>query len=222
MVNQQQCPSTTFNLELCEAFVSANIPLSKLDNSQLKDFLEKHFNKPISSSSNLRKKYLPMAFERAMSEIKSMLNDKFLWISVDETTDCKGRYIANLLIGVLDSAMKSTPFLISVKELNKTNHCTIAQFINESLANFFLPNPIPYEKFLLLVTDAAAYMVKAGVSMKVFYPNLIHCTCLAHGLSRVAESVRSEFEDVNTLILNGKKIYSKAPLRVQHYKGKTS
>lgn len=40
---------------------------------------------------------------------------------------------------------------------------------------------------------------------------------MAHGLNRVAEKVRLEFPDVNNLVSNIKKVFLKAPLRVQLY-----
>ncbi|CAH1103820.1 unnamed protein product [Psylliodes chrysocephalus] len=72
----------------------------------------------------------------------------------------RGRYIANFIIGALDKN----------------------RFINDSLTNFYLPKQVPTNNILLMVTDAAAYMVKAAGNQKIFYTNLIHCTCLAHGL----------------------------------------
>lgn len=69
-----------------------------------------------------------------------------------------------------------------------------------------------------MYTDAAAYMLKAGNSLNVFYPNLLHVTCLAHGLHRVAETVRDLFPEVNTLISATKKVFLKAPYRIQCYK----
>lgn len=49
----------------------------------------------------------------------------------------------------------------------------------------------------------------------VLYPNLIHVTSLAHGLNRVAEKVRDMFPNVNKLVNNIKKIFLKAPSRVE-------
>jgi hypothetical protein len=54
--------------------------------------------------------------------------------------------------------------------------------------------------------------------LEVFYPNLIYFTCLAHGLQCVAEEVRAKFPQVNKLILMTKKVFLKAPHRVQSYK----
>jgi hypothetical protein len=61
-------------------------------------------------------------------------------------------------------------------------------------------------------------MVKAASNIKIFYKKLIHCTCLAHGINRIAETIRLQFPLVNELVKSGKKIFVKAPLRVQHFK----
>lgn len=62
---------------------------------------------------------------------------------------------------------------------------------------------------LLFVTDAAPYMVAAGKALRVLYSKMIHTTCAAHGLHRIAEFVKEEFDDVNELISNVKKIFIK-------------
>lgn len=64
-------------------------------------------------------------------------------------------------------------------------------------------------KVLLFVTDAAPYMVAAARALNVLYPKMIHLTCTAHGLHRVADFVKDKFDDVNKLISNVKKIFTK-------------
>lgn len=49
----------------------------------------------------------------------------------------------------------------------------------------------------------------------------MHVTCLAHGLHRVAEDIRSQFENKDYLVANVKKIFLKCPFRVQTFKSKT-
>jgi hypothetical protein len=61
-------------------------------------------------------------------------------------------------------------------------------------------------------------MLKCGRHLKVFYPKIVHITCLAHMLNLVAETIRRSYEDVDGLIANVKKIFVKAPLRVEVYK----
>lgn len=73
-------------------------------------------------------------------------------------------------------------------------------------------------KFLILLTDAAPYMIKAGKNLKGIYPGLLHVTCLAHGLHRVAESVRASYKSVDDFVGLTKAIFKKAPARVRVYK----
>ncbi|KAH1013204.1 hypothetical protein HUJ05_012227 [Dendroctonus ponderosae] len=57
----------------------------------------------------------------------------------NETTAAYGRYIDNLIIGVLNEDIVTAGFLISSKELTKTNSKTISRFVHEELNKFFLP-----------------------------------------------------------------------------------
>lgn len=68
-----------------------------------------------------------------MTQIKEEFTEKFYWVSVDETTDRAGRFIANLLIGVLDGKQWHKPNLISVKELEKVDSCHVARFVEGGL-----------------------------------------------------------------------------------------
>ena len=71
---------------------------------------------------------------------------------------------------------------------------------------------------MLFVTDAAPYIVKAGKAVQAFYPKMVHITCLAHGLHRVAEEIRANFSQVDSLVSEMKKIFIKAPSRKQLFK----
>jgi hypothetical protein len=66
------------------------------------------------------------------------------------------------------------------------------------------PSGIHKEKALILYSDAAANVLKA---LKAFYANLIHFTCLAHGLQRIAKEVRDRVPQVNKLNLMTKKFF---------------
>ncbi|KAF0719057.1 DUF659 domain-containing protein, partial [Aphis craccivora] len=65
---------------------------------------------------------------------------------------------------------------------------------------------------------AAPYMVKPGEALRVFYLKLILVTCMAHGLHRVAEVIREKYQNVDRLISYTKKIFLKAPSRVNTFK----
>jgi hypothetical protein len=64
---------------------------------------------------------------------------------------------------------------------------------------------------LILHSGAAAYMLKAATALKVFHPNLIHFTCMAHGLPCVANKGTAKFPQVNKLISMTKKNVSESP-----------
>lgn len=62
------------------------------------------------------------------------------------------------------------------------------------------PNGVNHENVLLFVSDVDPYMVKAGKALDIFYPKLIHLTCLMHGFHRVTETIRAEYPIVDSLI----------------------
>jgi hypothetical protein len=80
------------------------------------------------------------------------------------------------------------------------------------------PDKVERENMLLFLSDAAPYMIKVAKALQLLYPKMIHVTCLAHVLHRVAEEVRGSYSEGDQLIENGKKIFIKSPLRVQKFK----
>lgn len=149
--------------------------------------------------------------------IRNYISNQKIWISIDETTDVKGRFIANVTIGTLSSDNPGKTFLLTSEVLDKANHQTICKLFDNSL--FLLwPEGLRRDDVLLFITDAAPYMVKAARSLDIFYTNMIHLTCLAHGLHRIAEEIRKHFPKVDNLISNGKKFFLKASSRVLFFK----
>ncbi|KAL4149446.1 hypothetical protein QTP88_003396 [Uroleucon formosanum] len=61
-------------------------------------------------------------------------------------------------------------------------------------------------------------MVKAATSIQTYYSKMIYVTCLAHALHRVAEEIRIHFLNIDELINNVKKVFLKAPSRIQIFK----
>lgn len=57
----------------------------------------------------------------------------------------------------------------------------------------------------------------AAKSLKTSFSKMVHLTCLAHGLHRIAETVRLSYPEVDSLIANVKKVFLKAPNRVQKF-----
>lgn len=80
-------------------------------------------------------------------------------------------------MGILKSNTPTRPFLLTCKFLKNTNHSTITRFINDGL-KFLWSLGGNDEKVLLMLSDAALYITKTGDTLVVFYPNLIHVTCV--------------------------------------------
>jgi len=62
--------SSEFCKELCDVLVSANIPLSKINNPELKRFLEHHMRRSLPEESTLGKNYIPLCYDKTMQNIK--------------------------------------------------------------------------------------------------------------------------------------------------------
>jgi len=108
-------------------------------------------------------------------------------------------------------------FLLTTEVLEKANYSTITRLFDNAI--FLLwPNGIRHNDVLLFLSDAAPYMKKAGDTIKVLYPKIIHVTCLAHGLHRVAEEVCVNYPKVDKLVSSVKQIFLKAPSRTVLFK----
>lgn len=62
------------------------------------------------------------------------------------------------------------------------------------------------------------YVMKACITLNVFFPNMIHVTCLTHMIQKIVEKVKELFPNVNILVNNFKKVFLKAHNRVEAYK----
>jgi len=64
-------------------------------------------------------------------------------------------------------------------------------------------------------------MVNAANSLKSLYSKIVHVKCLVHAHHRVAEKIRGSFKKIDELISNAKKVFLKAPSRIQIFKDDT-
>ena len=120
-------------------------------------------------------------------------------------------------MGKLSADEPLPSYLLHTEVLARTNNETIAKVFTDALALLW-PNGIQYSQVFLLVTDAAGYMNKAGEVLSILYTKMVHVTCAAHGLHRVCEVIRSKYPVSNSFINYVKKIFKKAPTRIQLFK----
>ena len=71
--------------------VGCDIPLNKLENSKMKEFLEKYTKNICPDRSTLIKNYLKTFYEETIDGIRRDLVNEKLWILIDETCDPRGK-----------------------------------------------------------------------------------------------------------------------------------
>ncbi|KAL4123302.1 hypothetical protein QTP88_015500 [Uroleucon formosanum] len=174
--------------------MAANIPLNKLSNSKFREFLEKYTVKNIPFESTLRKGYIDDVYNKTIENIKTEIGENKIWVSIDETCDVEGRFIANVVVEVLKTDSTGNIFLLHSEQLDRTNHTTICKLFDKAMGILW-SGSINYDNVFLFLTDAAPYMVKAGSVLKSFYTRMVHTTCVAHGIHRVAEEIRGQFDE---------------------------
>lgn len=62
-----------------------------------------------------------------------------MWISIDETQDCQGRYITNITVGSHSKNEQSTPHLLMVEQSQTTNSSVVSDYFIDSM-NLLWPN----------------------------------------------------------------------------------
>ena len=87
----------------------------------------------------------------------------------------------NILMGSLETPYVS--YLYDCQPLKCANNSNIiAQAVDDAVRNLGINRSF----FCLLLSDAAKYMIAAGITLKPLYPKLFHVTCTAHLLHNCA------------------------------------
>ena len=196
--NDSYHPSRPLSERVTRAFLAADIPLKKLRNPHIqKLFLS--MNNPAPSESTCRRK-LDLLSEEVQNKVKTIVENTNVGIFVifDESS-MDGVSYASTLVGTMEDP--SVTYLLATVELEKPLTAQLTcQLIDDQLRKFSLDR----EKVLLLISDAASYMVKAAESLKIFYGKMSHVTCTSHLLHNACTRVRSAFPEVDTLIASVK------------------
>lgn len=72
--------------------MSADIPLHKLNNKPLTEFLERYTGRVLPSESLVRSQFVDECYDATMEEIRSEIKNGPIWICIDETTDKEARF----------------------------------------------------------------------------------------------------------------------------------
>src|ERR1043165_6636918 len=188
----RQDEKSAFVEDVVTAFLAADIPLKKLQNEKIKSLFEK-MGKKLPSESTCRNRVTDLA-DREKERVKELISDQLFFLVVDES-EISGRKYINILIGTLINPSKV--YMLSCIPLSGT--------VNSQVIIVTIDDTIRYlncdrDKFCLLLSDAAPYMIAAARTLKSLYSQLFHITCMAHLLHNCALRVKSHFENVDNLI----------------------
>lgn len=137
-------------------------------------------------------------YNETLEIIRNSINDWLIWVSIDETTDTECPLIGNVIVLKLCGGV-SQSYLLNYEQLEECNHKIIAKLFNDLMA-ILRPNGIKHENVLFL-SDAIPCIIKAGDTINVFYPKMLHPTCLAFTFSGVGETIRMKFTKVDKIIM---------------------
>ena len=150
---------------------------------------------------------VPALGENQKSEIRTSMNGEQIFLIADESTISGDRYF-NILVGSVNNPSKT--FLMECIVLqNSVTGEVVCQLIDDAIRYLGTPRG----NFLLLLSDAASYMISAGSVLKNMYPNLFHVTCIAHLLHNCAMKVRTNSPAVDELIARIKATVTKNATR---------
>ena len=82
------------------------------------------------------------------------------------------------------------------------NSNIIAQAVGDAVRNLGINRSF----FCLLLSDAAKYVIAAGITLKSLHPKLFLMKCVTHLLHNCATKIKSHFEDVDQLIAKVKAV----------------
>lgn len=104
------CTTNEFDRELFLAFADANIPLNKLENVKFKRWLEKYMKRQVKTKSFFRKYVVDTVYDVELKRVYEKLSKKDMYLQFDETTDCQGKYLLNILGGLCFGEEEKDPF----------------------------------------------------------------------------------------------------------------
>ncbi|KAI4466624.1 hypothetical protein MML48_2g00006967 [Holotrichia oblita] len=203
-----------FILDVLPMWLVCGLPLRVVDKPEFRNFWEKYIpNRELPSRATLHS-YLPFVREDYENQIKAVVKDKRLWLSVDHTMDRQQNSIVHVIVRVLDPTKANFPILLASKRLKKCNSVTITKVVLDALELF----QISINQLLMFVSDGAATMRSVAHSLNQKGAQFLHLTCKSHDLHLVEQTIRELYPEVDALIGSTRKVFFKSPKRIREFR----
>lgn len=201
-----------FYQAMTKLFVKMNIPFKRMNHPEWKQFCLEFCERTAPDESTCRHYYLEPLYEKEMELTRQIVENCWIYLQVDEA-QFYDRKIVSILVGPLNGEQPRSRMLHLVELRDPPNTSNISQAIDEALRILWRDKP-NYDKFRLLLSDQASYMICVGKHFKQMYPDLLHITCLCHALHRVCLTVQEKYKRVAELILTFKAVFVKMQRRL--------
>jgi hypothetical protein len=180
-----------FETELVEIFTAANIPLNKLTNTKVREFLIKYTKMQLKDESYYRKKVIELLYIKKREDLLKFFSTKDFYIVVDELKDEAERKMLKILVGECSIDQYCTPKLLKTIDLKSCNSDSISKEVIDLLIENF-GGTISSNHFDAIMSDGASYCIRMGKILQTIFPEVIHITCVCHGLHRISEKIRNK------------------------------
>lgn len=154
--------------------------------------------------------------------MKNDLIDRDIFIMLDESVKGKSPTIV-ITLGSMDNDMVRHEFYTEQFKTSPDNQA-IYNAILEALKRLWGSLDEVKRRqsqVLMLISDGAKYMLTAGKKLKAIFRELIHVTCVTHGLSLVCQEVAKQHPRVVKFISLMKRVMCNSPKRKEAYKKAT-
>ena len=208
-------------LRLTNAWIGAGLPISALENEDLRKIPEEKFKHPLPCAKTLSTTYADSAASTKMKNLRNLVSEaEAIYLQFDEM-ELQGQKYYALLVGVLSRDKFNEPYLLQIsREQVSPNQTIVQQEIIKALTKLGVVDS--FEKFRVFISDAASYNGPAARLLKVTYPKLVHVTCYTHMISRLCVKVAELYSDANFVVKKIKKVFEKCVrrrLEWQQYNG---
>ena len=187
--------SIQFHKNFLMWMLNNNIPLSKLDNCDFKNYLENLSGKQLFTRQHYMNHFLPDLYNQEIKDIFNHFNYSPYYLMLDEFSDKLSRKVVNILIGELNEFELKQPYLINTLEFETVNSDTLFNFLSWQV-NKIHSSHLLTSNFKLLLSDKASYMLSLGSKLKLQFQQIKHVTCLCHALHNLCETIRKDHKNV--------------------------
>ena len=167
----------SFPMKLADLWIGAGLPRTRLSDNNLKFFLEESFQRMIPCLTTLLNNYAETTYLTEYKKLKAIVSKWRHFMSVSTRRSTLDRM-------ELGNTVNKPYFIDITVDHRPPNSTIVQQKVCAALSDVGVVTH--YDKFRLFLSDGVSYNISAAARLKPMYPRLIHVTCVAHMLARVA------------------------------------